>query len=346
MRQILIVLAAAVLGIQGAWAADAAASAAAAAPPPPKPATNTADAEARLAAARQRLEQAAHEVAELSRELAVETRDRVSEFRFETRRAIIGLQLETASGTDGARVSGVSPGGPAAEAGVQTGDVIVAVNGVKVSGANTARQVVADMRNVAPDSIVKLRVLRSGRTRDIEVRTRPVYAFSFPGPYGPAEVHVNPPPFPESWPDLQFMRALSDETQGMELTALTPALGHYFGIDRGVLVVRAPTSDAFRLKDGDVIVAIDGREPRDGSHATRILRSYQPGEKIALKLMRDHKPLTIDVTLPEPATRGRAALPPAPPAPAAVPATPMPPAPPAAPAAPAPPAADDDATRA
>jgi hypothetical protein len=85
----------------------------------------------------------------------------------------------------------------------------------------------------------------------------------------------------------------------MELATLTPQLGRYFGSDKGVLVVRAPVDGALKLEDGDVILAIDGREPLNGSHATRILASYQPGEKLTLRIMRLHKTLDVETTLPE-----------------------------------------------
>src|SRR6185437_10167040 len=85
----------------------------------------------------------------------------------------------------------------------------------------------------------------------------------------------------------------------MELVTLTPQLGRYFGSDKGVLVVRAPKDSGFKLQDGDVILAIDGREPTSGSHATRILGSYQPGEKITLRVLRRHKTEDIVATLPE-----------------------------------------------
>jgi S1-C subfamily serine protease len=39
--------------------------------------------------------------------------------------------------------------------------------------------------------------------------------------------------------------------------------------------------------------------PGSGSQLTRILRSYQPGEKLTLRIMRDRKPLDMEVTLPE-----------------------------------------------
>jgi S1-C subfamily serine protease len=47
-----------------------------------------------------------------------------------------------------------------------------------------------------------------------------------------------------------------------------------------------------------VIVAIDGREPSSAAHATRILRSYQRGEKLSLKVLREKKSATLEVTLP------------------------------------------------
>lgn len=82
---------------------------------------------------------------------------------------------------------------------------------------------------------------------------------------------------------------------GLELANLSPRLGQYFGAKQGVLVVRAGAS-RFRLEDGDVIVAIDGREPASAAHATRILGSYQRGEKITIKALRDRKSVTLDTT--------------------------------------------------
>jgi S1-C subfamily serine protease len=87
----------------------------------------------------------------------------------------------------------------------------------------------------------------------------------------------------------------------MELVTLTPQLGRYFGADKGVLVVRSPAKGSMQLEDGDVILAIDGRQPLSGSHATRILASYQPGEKLSLHIIREHKTLDVQATMP---TRG------------------------------------------
>ena len=85
----------------------------------------------------------------------------------------------------------------------------------------------------------------------------------------------------------------------MELASITPKLGAYFGVTEGVLVVQAPENDAFKLEDGDVLQAIDGRKPEDGGHALRILRSYKSGEKLNLTVLRQRKPVTLAVTMPE-----------------------------------------------
>jgi len=96
-------------------------------------------------------------------------------------------------------------------------------------------------------------------------------------------------------PEPFTRRALRD----MELATLTPGLGSYFGADKGVLVLRAPADGALRLEDGDVILAIDGRTPESGSHAARILGSYAAGEKITLRVLRQHKTLDLEMTMPD-----------------------------------------------
>jgi len=210
---------------------------------------------------------------------------------FEPARAIIGVQLEPTSDGVGARVREVSPGGPAAEAGIHVGDVIVAVNGTSLSGPKPARQVVTIMHDVKPDSRVSVRVLRDGKPREFTLTARASPSL-FVTTHGMPDMMYGLPPPPGAF---MFHRPLMD----VELATLTPRLGRYFGSDHGVLVVRAPADSGLKLEDGDVILAIDGRQPSSGSHATRILGSYQPGEKVTLRIVRERKTLEIEATLPE-----------------------------------------------
>jgi S1-C subfamily serine protease len=66
-----------------------------------------------------------------------------------------------------------------------------------------------------------------------------------------------------------------------------------------------------------VIVSIGGREPQNGRHAMRILRSYQPGEAVEFRILRDRRTQTISAKIPERTGQDvlRRVAPPRPPAP-------------------------------
>lgn len=89
----------------------------------------------------------------------------------------------------------------------------------------------------------------------------------------------------------------------IELARITPKLGQYFGTDHGVLVVRAPAHGVLSLQDGDVILSIGGRTPSSSSQAARILTSYDPGQKMRLVIMREHRRINITTAMPGPPAR-------------------------------------------
>lgn len=259
---------------------------------------------AQLDKARAELDKKAQEVAELSMKLSG-----ANGFVFRTggpRQAMLGVQIDPESGKQGARVRSVSPGGPADEAGLRTGDVILMLDGKSIAGSdNSGRVLVDQMRSVKPDQKVKVRVLRDGKNKDLVVVTRPMLAF------GPGDRM-----FDARMPEMggvamgggamgalpmvrEFRSFVHNEFNGLELASITPKLGAYFGATDGVLVVSAPENDSLKLEDGDVIQAIDGRRPTDGAHALRILRSYKSGEKLSLAVLRQRKAMTLAVTMPE-----------------------------------------------
>jgi S1-C subfamily serine protease len=277
--------------------ANALAADAAAVPSAPA-ATPGSDLEAQLSAARQKLEAAARDVAQLSSQLGQTAMAHVQSLRT---RAVLGIQLqvEPSANEPGATITGVSPGGPAADAGIAKGDVIVALNGAPITGPNAGREVIERMAAVRPDSKVTLKVMRDGKPKEFQITPRANVADFFPGFNGPTPGRPGGPWEPiEMWPVPPG--GVGAIFEGMELADLSPALGQYFGTSQGVLVIRVPHDGAFlKLQDGDVILSIDGRVPENGSHAARILRSYQPGEKIHLKIMRQKKTLELEGTLPE-----------------------------------------------
>src|SRR3984893_3355696 len=189
------------------------------------------DIEAQLKAARQKLEEAAHQVAELSEQLGKPLVGRLLVMGEGPAHAVIGVQLDADAAHDGAHVREVSPGGPAAEAGIRAGDVIVSINGTDVKTDHAAAQVARQMRDVEPSSKVKIRVLRAGKALDFEVTARAVEnAWGIPGMPPRLGIGFGP----------GFMDDTHGSVAGMELATLTPQLGAYFGTDKGGRVLCAP----------------------------------------------------------------------------------------------------------
>jgi len=275
--------------------------------------------EKRLADAQRRLEDAAREVAELSAEAAGGPGMRGFDLAVGSpRRAMLGVNLGSAEPNGaGVRVDSVSPGGPAAAAGVRPGDVIVAIQAKPVT---TGRELVRAMEVIEPGEKVPLRLQRGGRPVEVWVEARGLDHPLFIGsPAGAWRGLTAPLALPMELADHWLLEGWGDA----ELVTLTPGLGRYFGADKGVLVARAPGEAVPGLQDGDVITSIGGREPQSGSHAMRILRSYQPGEQVELRILRDRRAQTLSVKIPESAAPRdvlrSAPPPPRPPAPPAPP---------------------------
>jgi S1-C subfamily serine protease len=273
------------------------------------------DVEKRLDEARQRLDAAAHEVAELSMQSGnMPPHPMFMVHNFEGRRAALGIVLdaerEPAKG-EGARVLSVSPGGPAEQAGLKTGDMIVTVDGtdIRSDGKNSAaRNLITRMTQVEPEQKIKLEYRRDGRVSTTTVTARPMQEMigegRFPDFAGPFDMPGLPMDIP--FGGEFFEHRIAD----LELATMSAKLGSYFGATRGVLVTHAPADTGFKLEDGDVLMAIDSREPENAAHALRILRSYSPGEKVSLKVMRMHKELSLTAVMPQRRPRPRIPGPP------------------------------------
>jgi putative serine protease PepD len=83
------------------------------------------------------------------------------------RRAYMGVATSAPRTGTGARVSSVVPGGPAARAGLRTGDVIVRIGATKVTGTLDVSAAVFAAR---PGQRLHLEYRRSGRRRSADVR--------------------------------------------------------------------------------------------------------------------------------------------------------------------------------
>ena len=259
-----------------------------------------ADLQRQLQNAREQLQEAAREVARLSAQLVNPVvKDVTRQFRYSTHRGILGLAIEDTE--LGVRVTGVTPNGAGAEAGVAVGDTIVAMDGAELAAppaAGAKRQspsqlLLAQLGNVKPGDDVELRILRNGDYRTVHVKAREPSFDVFVGPNFPNLPNLSN--LPNVWTDGFWRHNVWSDLQ---LATLSPGLGEYFGTKDGLLVVRAPKDSPLALEDGDVILEIAGRKPTSPEHAMRILASFEPGETLRLTVMRHQKRETIEGKVP------------------------------------------------
>ena len=85
-----------------------------------------------------------------------------------SRTPIIGAEIDFNYTGQGARVNTVTGGGPAEQAGLQSGDVIVAVNGERVDDAVS---LITDIRQNAPGDKITLE-LESGKQITVTLGSR------------------------------------------------------------------------------------------------------------------------------------------------------------------------------
>ena len=195
----------------------------------------------------------------------------------EVRRGFLGVGIQDltpamakafqASDNHGAVVSDVTPGSPAAKAGLERGDVIVALNKKPVEGARQLRLGVAAM---APGSEVDVRVMRDGEPSDI-----PVTLGRFPG---------------EEQKPLETSGRKTG-SYGLSVTELTPEIARELDLapDTGGVVVAAvqPGSTAAEagIQRGDLIQEV-GRKPlNDVSSFREAIRSNE-GDSLLLLVNR------------------------------------------------------------
>jgi hypothetical protein len=245
------------------------------------------------------------------------------------RRARLGIKVNLqARDTDslGAYVESVSPNGPAAKAGIRSGDVITRLGGKSVLAGGLAererdqRQSLPGLRlielaaKLEPADTVAVELLRGKDRRTVSVVTEDETEMFAEGPGGephpfamrffrpdgpPGELRLPASELMEMGPGQRFEFLAGSPLGDLELAPLNPDLGQYFGTTEGVLVIRAPKDSNLGLRGGDVVQAVDGRKPAGPAHLLRILRSYERGETFKLDIMRNRKRETVTAHLGE-----------------------------------------------
>jgi len=219
----------------------------------------------------------------------------------------------------GARLTAVTPGSPAEEAGLEAGDIITEANGTSLASSgrryeNPGERFIDIVREVEEGGELRVSYQRGGETHTATLSPRVMESDGFAYAFGDSMVDVWEPRIrfsPEMMVEPRVQRLLVEPSEmiatlemphrwfNVELVTLDEDLGAYFGTTEGLLVVRAPGDAELNLRSGDVILQINGRVPTSPSHALRILRSYEAEETVSMQIMRDRNRQTIEFTVPK-----------------------------------------------
>ncbi|KAK49800.1 peptidase [Caballeronia jiangsuensis] len=177
----------------------------------------------------------------------------------------------------GALVSSVEPGGPAAKGGLQPGDVITALNGVPVTDSTSLPSQVAGL---SPGTAAKVTVWRDKGAKDLSVTI---------GALKDAKTASANTGGDDS-------ASAQDARLGVAVRPLTPEEKQSDSLSRGLLVQQSNGAAANAgIQPGDVILAVNGQPVTSVQQLKSMVQ--RAGDSIALLIQRDDAQIFVPVDL-------------------------------------------------
>jgi serine protease Do len=173
---------------------------------------------------------------------------------------------------EGALVGSVEPGGPAAKAGLRSGDVILKFNGTPVTSSNQLPLQVADLK---PGTVANVQVWRHGSTRNLEVTL------------GTLSDNIV----------AEAGSATQDHGRlGLSVRPLTPDERQQSGDASGLMVEQASgAAAAAGIQPGDVIIAMNGTPVKSAAQLRELVK--RAGKHVALLVQRNDAELYVPLDL-------------------------------------------------
>lgn len=209
----------------------------------------------------------------------------------------------------GAFIGKVQEGGPAAKAGLQSGDVVIEFDGERVRSARHFSRLVEE----PPDGrTVKATIARDEARKTLEI-TPELGKRHMAGSMLPDDI------IPNVQREVEHgLRALPRDFDlhiegpaigiaprgrlGVNVEPLSDQLAEFFGTTKGVLVSSVePDSPAAKagLKAGDVITSVNGRTVDDPQALSAAVRTAESGATLEIGIVRDKKPASLKALAPD-----------------------------------------------
>ncbi len=236
----------------------------------------------------------------------------------EVQRGYLGVEIRAVTAADASRlgldrvagvlVSNVAEEGAAAQAGVRSGDVLLAINGQEIDAPNQFQSAIALQR---PDDDIRLSLWRGGAQRDLDARLigrNDAALQSWIAEIGgrdlplPDEAFPDPEPPPGPAPDGLSLYEL--DAWGIGLRDLTDAERGAFGFDGGAYVAfvrQGSVASADGLPVGAVVTEIEGEPVASAAEALAALDAVAAAAGTALVRARRASGITVYYDLESPA---------------------------------------------
>jgi serine protease Do len=174
----------------------------------------------------------------------------------------------------GALVADVTAGGPAEEAGIKRGDVIVSFEGEDIKEMHDLPYIVG---STPVGKKVTVEIIRKGKKKSLQVKT------------GELKEEDESPVVSEASPNL-----------GLMVKEVTPELARNFGLSEtsGLVVVQvesnSPAGEA-GMRPGDIILEVDQISMKDLAQFNRKIEKYKAGDTILFLLNRSGNTLYLTI---------------------------------------------------
>jgi serine protease Do len=173
----------------------------------------------------------------------------------------------------GALVNDVTPGDPADKAGIKQYDVIVAVDGERITDPNDLKLKIAD---IEPGKKVNITVVRDGKEQTFDVKVE------------------------ELEPEEAKVKAEGeDKDLGFSVRELTASLARRYGLrtQEGLIITQVRRySEAERkgLAVGDIIIEVNRKRVSTVDELDRIIKQFESGQAIILLVRREGDGQSVD----------------------------------------------------
>lgn len=192
----------------------------------------------------------------------------------------------------GVIVNEVVENSPAEKAGVEEDDIIIKIDGSKISHQLDLVDMIEESR---PGDKITLTIIRDDDELKLPVVLKKKPSDKF--------IWTSKAPKAKSYAYSFFY---DDERSylGVSLMDLTRQLGDFFGVDKGkgALITEVhedSPAEGAGLKAGDVIVAVDNDKVFDAEDVKEAVGDKEPGEKVDVMIVRNKKEMTIPVEVAE-----------------------------------------------